>query len=79
MTTLKHPDIVLAVEDTDSDNGSINRRRWDGAEDSPLLHSGHGNDEGEFDPFLDPVSLERLPWYTRPSVCQSYCYLSSCL
>lgn len=71
MAKLKDSQLVLAVEDLDSDSGSVNRRRYDEGEESPLLRNGFGNNEGEFDCFLDPVSLERLPWYTRPSVSQS--------
>lgn len=73
MALLKESQLIVAVEDLDSGSGSINRRRYDGGEVSPLLRN-HVTDEGEFDCFLDPVSLERLPWYTRPSVCRCYCY-----
>lgn len=77
MAKLKDPQLVLAVEDIDPDGGSVNRPRYDEGEESPLLHDGFGNSKGEFDCFLDPVSLERLPWYTRPSVSLSrFCYLS---
>lgn len=77
MAKLKDSQLVLAVEDLDFDSGNINRRRCDEGEESSLLRNGFGkNDEGQFDCFLDPVSLERLPWYTRPSVSQSqYCHL----
>jgi len=68
MAKLKDSQLIIAVEDLDSDNGNINRRRYDEDEESPLLRNELGR-EAEFDCFLDPVSLERLPWYTRPSVC----------
>jgi hypothetical protein len=67
MAKLKDSQLVLAVGDLDSNNGNINRRRFDEDEESPLLSDELGR-EGEFDCFLDPVSLERLPWYSRPSV-----------
>jgi hypothetical protein len=73
MAKLKDSQLVLAVEDLDPGNGNINRRRYDEDEESPLLRSDLVRD-GEFDCFLDPISLERLPWYTRPSVCRPrYC------
>ncbi|TLD36132.1 hypothetical protein E2P81_ATG03021 [Venturia nashicola] len=68
MTKLKDSQIVLAVEDIDSENGSINLRQYDEEDESPLLLNGLGSNEGDLDCFLDPVSLKRLPWYTRPSV-----------
>lgn len=69
MAKLKDSPLVLALEDIDSDISSINRRRYDDGEEASFLQDGHGNNEGEFDCFLDPVSLERLPWHKRPSVC----------
>ncbi|KAE9967532.1 hypothetical protein BLS_005203 [Venturia inaequalis] len=68
MAKLKDSPLVLALEDIDSDISSINRRRYDDGEEASLVQHGHGNNEGEFDCFLDPVSLERLPWHKRPSV-----------
>ncbi|QDS69756.1 hypothetical protein FKW77_010165 [Venturia effusa] len=68
MAQLKDPQIVLAVADLAPEGGSINRQRYGEGEESPLLRNGPVNHEGEFDCFLDPVSLKRLPWYTRPSV-----------
>lgn len=68
MAKLKDSQLILSVEDINLGNEHINRRRYDEDEESPLLHENLGR-EGEFDCFLDPISLEWLPWYRRPSVC----------
>jgi len=66
MAKLKESQLVLAVEDIDTAIGSTNRRRYEEDEESPLLRNELGREEG-FD-LSDTLSLEQLPWYSRPSV-----------
>ena len=67
MATLKEDQVILAVEDIDSEAGVINRRRYEQDEHSPLLAIGTG-EENDFDGPFKPILLDSLPWYRRPAV-----------
>jgi hypothetical protein len=66
MASAKEPQLVLAVEDIDSEGGVLNRRRYEeDDEQSPLLRETGSGDFG--DGFKSGL-LDSLPWHKRPSV-----------
>jgi hypothetical protein len=63
---MQEDDVVLMIEEIDSEGGVINRRRLEEDEESPLLRT----DESTHDDWEGPKSpgLTDLPWYKKPSV-----------
>jgi hypothetical protein len=63
----REPQLVLAVEDVDSEGGILNRRRWeDDNEQSPLLRDVL--EDGDLGNGFKSSLSESVPWWKKPSV-----------
>ena len=68
MPGLAENDVVLGVEQLDSEGGIINRRRLEDDEQQPLLNDGEARSSFEAENPPKSPNFEDLKWYQRPSV-----------
>jgi hypothetical protein len=71
----KDQELLLAVEDIDSEGAVINRRRLEEEEEqSPLIGEDSITLDGD-NASLKSIPFDQLPWYRRPSVGTSHASL----
>lgn len=63
----KDQELLLAVEDIDSEGAVFNRRRLEDEDQSPLIGDDSSLIDSD-DTSLKSTPLDQLPWYRRPSV-----------